>query len=56
MQENLCFKWSITQEELQAGVDELCEKGIIKGCFKTDVLLALMDLLTQGDIKAYTEN
>lgn len=57
MQENLCFKWRITREELQAGVDELCAKGVAKGCFqKTDVLLALMELLTQGDIEAYVEN
>lgn len=57
MQEKLCFKWRITQDELQAGIDELCANGVAKSCFQnTNVLLALMDLLTSGDIEAYAKN
>lgn len=57
MQENVCFKWSITREELHAGIDELCANGVAKSCFQnTNVLLALMDLLTSGDIEGFAED
>ena len=53
MQENLKAKYEITDEDLKQAQDELCAKGIAKGCFQnTNALLALIDLLTAGDIKA----
>lgn len=52
MQENIKEKWNVTDEELKQAADELCQKGIGKGCFQnTNALLALLDLLTKGNIK-----
>ncbi len=51
MQENLKEKWDINGEELKQAVDELCAKGIGNGYFQnTNALLAVLDLLTKGDI------
>ena len=39
-------------EELKQATDELCAKGIAKGCYQnTSALLAAVDLLTAGDIE-----
>lgn len=51
MQENIKAKWNITDEEFKQAADELCAKGIGKGCFQnTNALLALLDLISTGDI------
>lgn len=53
MQENLKKKWCVTDEELKAAANELCAKGVGKGCYQnTNALLAIMDVLTAGDIPA----
>lgn len=52
MQDKLLKKWGITAEEFKAAVDELCAKGVGKGCYQnTNALLACLDLLSQGDIE-----
>lgn len=57
MQENLKKKWDVTSEELKAATDELCAKGVGKGCYQnTNALLALLDVMTRGDIPAQAEN
>lgn len=57
MQENLKKKWCVTDAELKAAAYELCAKGVGKGCYQnTNALLALMDVLTAGDIPAQAEN
>lgn len=49
---NILSKWNITPEELNQATDELCAKGIAKGCYQsTNALLAAVDLLTAGDIE-----
>lgn len=49
---NILSKWNITPEELNQATDELCAKGIAKGCFQnTNALLAAVELLTAGDIE-----
>ena len=49
---NILKKWNITHEELNKAVDELCAKGVAKGCYQnTNALLAVLDLLSSGDIK-----
>ena len=51
MQDNVKAKWDVTDEELKQAADELCAKGIGKGCFQnTNALLALLDLISAGDI------
>lgn len=49
---NILSKWNITPEELNQANDELCAKGIAKGCYQnTNALLAAVELLTAGDIE-----
>jgi hypothetical protein len=51
-QGNVCAKWEITRKELQEAVDELCAKGVGKGCYQnTNALLAALELLSSGDIE-----
>lgn len=51
MQENVKAKWDVTNKELKQAVDELCAKGVGKGCFQNmNALLALLDLISAGDI------
>lgn len=53
---NILKKWDITSDELKKAVDELCAKGIAKGCYpNTNALLAAIDLLSSGDIKGDEE-
>lgn len=53
---NILKKWNITNDELNKAVDELCAKGIAKGCYQnTNALLAALDLLSCGDIKGDEE-
>lgn len=49
-QENVCKKYGITREALQAGVDQFCKKSVGKMAGDMQVLLAILDLLTSGDI------
>ena len=54
---NILKKWNITREELNKAVDELCAKGVAKGCYQnTNALLAVLDLLSSGDIKEDNED
>lgn len=49
---NILSKWNITPEELNQATNELCAKGIAKGCYQnTSALLAAVELLTAGDIE-----
>lgn len=49
---NILSKWNITPEELNQATDELCAKGIAKGCYQnTNALLAAVELLAAGDIE-----
>lgn len=51
MQQNVLKKWNITAEQLKEACQELCAKGVGKGCYQnTNDLLAALDLLTKGDI------
>ena len=51
MQENVCKKYGITREELQKGVEQYSSYATPKFAGNTMVLLAIIDLLTSGDLK-----
>lgn len=52
-QKNLCDKYGISPEEFNAAVDELCARGVAKGCYQqTTALIAVLDLLSNGDLPA----
>lgn len=49
---NILSKWNITPEELNQATDELCAKGIAKGCSQnTSALLAAVELLAAGGVR-----
>lgn len=49
---NILSKWNITPEELKQATDELCAKGIAKGCSQnTSALLAAVELLAAGGVR-----
>lgn len=50
MQENICKKYGITREQLQKGVDQYSSLATPKFCGDTMILLAILELLTSGDI------
>lgn len=50
MQENVCKKYGITREELQKGVEQYSSYATPKFAGDTMVLLAIIDLLTSGDL------
>lgn len=50
MQENVCRKYGITREELQKGVDQYSKRATGKFAGDTAVLLAILELLCNGDI------
>ena len=51
---NILSKWNITPEELNQATDELCAKGIAKGCYQnTSALLALVLIPVAGGGAAY---
>ena len=50
MQENVCKKYGITREELQKGVEQYSSHATPKFAGDTMVLLAIIDLLTAGDL------
>ena len=49
-QKNVCNKHGITQTELDDGVNQFCKHAVGKFVGKINVLLAIMDLLTSGDV------
>lgn len=51
MQENVCRKYGITREELQKGVDQYGKHATGKFAGDTAVLLAIIELLCNGDIE-----
>ena len=50
-QENVCKKYGITREKLQDGVNRYSKIATPKFAGDTMVLLAILDLLTSGDIE-----
>lgn len=50
MQENVCKKYNITLKELQEGVNQYSDLATGKFAGDIDVLLAILDLLCNGDI------
>lgn len=58
LHKNTLKKYGITAKDYKAAEEELCDKGIARGCFqKTDALLAVLDVITSGDIgEKYNEN
>ena len=55
MQENICKKWDITPEELKEGVNRFVKAGFEKYYGDTNVLLAILELLTSEDIQSREE-
>lgn len=51
MQENVCKKYDITREELQKAVDRYSAIATPKFAGDINYLLAIIDLLCNGDIK-----
>lgn len=51
LQENVCKKYGITREELQEGVERYSAIATPKFAGDTSVLLAILTLLTSGDIE-----
>ncbi len=49
-QENVCKKYDITREELQKGVDQIGKLSFGKFAGDINILLAIIDLLSNGDI------
>lgn len=52
MEKNVCKRYRITDAELQQGVEQYSKLATGKFAGKTTVLLAILDLLTNGDIPA----
>ena len=52
MEKNVCKRYGITDAELQQGVEQYSKLATGKFAGKTTVLLAILDLLTNGDIPA----
>ena len=52
MEKNVCKRYGITDAELQQGVEKYSKLATVKFAGKTTVLLAILDLLTNGDIPA----
>lgn len=50
-QANVCAKYDITRKELQEGVDQACSYFVKRMACNMQILLAIMDLLTTGDIR-----
>lgn len=47
---NLCEKYGVTVEEIDAAINQIAKHGIAKSACDTDVLLAAVDLMANGDI------
>lgn len=48
--ENLCKKYDLTPEEIDKMVDQICAKGISSAYGDSMALIAVVDLMTRGDI------
>lgn len=55
-QGNVCKRYDITHEELQKGVDQISKLSFGKFAGDINVLLAIVELLTAGDIDKGEEN
>lgn len=47
---NLCEKYGVTVEEIDYAINQIAKSGIGKAACDTDVLLAAVDLMANGDI------
>lgn len=47
---NLCEKYGVTVEEIDYAINQIAKSGISKAACDTDVLLAAVDLMANGDI------
>lgn len=56
MQENVCKKYGITREELKKGVDQYSKHATGKFAGDIAVLLAIIELLCNGDIPPETDD
>lgn len=54
--ENLCKKYGVTAEEIDYAINQIAKNGIAKSACDTGVLLAVVDLIANGDIKAEVAN
>lgn len=52
MEKNVCKRYGITDAELQQGVEQYSKLATGKFAGETTVLLAILDLLINGDIPA----
>ena len=43
-------KYDVTVEEIEHAIDELCKHGISGSCCDAMALIAVVDLMTNGDI------
>lgn len=55
MQENVCKKYDITREEFKNGVNRYSDLATGKFTGDINVLLAILDLLCNGDIQEAQE-
>ena len=53
--ERLMQKYDVTREELNKTIDEFC-KGGLSNCCNSNAMIALVDLLTNGDLVDTTKN
>ena len=54
--ENLCKKYDVTVEEIDYAINQIAKNGIAKFVCDTNVLLAAVDLMANGDIQAEVAN
>lgn len=54
-QQNVCLKYGITRKELKDGVEQYSKIATPRAAIPTPVLLAIIDLLTAGDVPAPLE-
>lgn len=47
---NLMQKYNITEDEINTAVDEICKHGLAKSCCDSYALVAVVDLMCNGDI------
>ena len=47
---NLCKKYDVTVEEIDYAINQIAKNGIAKTACDTNILLAAVDLMANGDI------
>ena len=47
---NLCEKYDVTVEEIDYAINQIAKHGVAKTACDTNVLLAAVDLMANGDI------